>query len=142
LSLRHFAFPYVAHYKAEQQNLCAEQVKAQISGERSQFPFTSLAFSSSSISAPLALLVLPAPHSTVALSGFQRSEREHQVYGRDQKYYDVHSRGDKKPNRYQPYRVGARGHRESLFDGSNNIALDCNLTAINDNLSRIQLVLR
>jgi len=113
LSLRHFVFSYVAHHKAEQQKLRAEQqVKAQISGKRSQIPFTSSASSSTSISAPLA----PPSISTVALSGSQR-EKEHKVYGRDQKYHDVHSSvlgGGKKPNRYQPYGVGTRGHGESF----------------------------
>jgi len=114
LSHWHFAFSYVAHHKAEQQKLRAEQqVKAQISGKRSQIPFMSSASSSTSISAPLA----PPSISTVALSGSQRNEREHKIYGRDQKYYDVHSSvlgGGKKPNRYQPYGVGARGHGESF----------------------------
>lgn len=96
---------------AEQQKLRAEQqVKAQISGKRSQIPFTSSASSSTSISAPL----VPPSMSTMALQGLQRGENR--IHGRDQRH-EVHSSGvlggGKKPNRYQPYGVGARGHGES-----------------------------
>jgi len=68
LSFWHFAFPYIAYHKTEQQKLRAEQqVKAQISGKRSWIPFTSSASSSRSISAPL------APPSISTVQGVAKS---------------------------------------------------------------------